>query len=394
MKAILIRCLQVCALLTVLAITSYAQESRRGIYEGDLAGGGKIVFFLQGNYSISAYVFDVAGNQASFAGGTVEDNSTFTLTLTPAGAVTGTVTPTAVIATVLGQDVTANHVRTFGDSEHFGGRFTAIARSTTSDATYNLKIVLDSQKNIFFIAQQGSTVLGGFGAIALPAGTPSPSCTPHHGGMGGGHCDDMGDAEDHHHGHDFEGADELEDHYLDDNSHGIAATFNLTLVTGEDVTGHLNVSHGLLLGDFTLGGVTYGFRAPHESSQHHMANISTRGFVSTGQGQLIGGFILRGGPKMVIVRASGPSLAAAGVSPALADPQLQLFQNGTLVAQNDNWQDASNVSDLIATTIPPADPKEAAILIRLEPGSYTTIVTGANNGTGISLVEVYEIDRD
>ena len=394
MKQILIRSLQVCALLTALAVTSFAQESRRGIYEGSLVGGGKIVFFLQGNYSISTYVFDVTGNQASFAGGTVEDNSTFTLTLTPAGTITGTVTPAAVIATVLGQEVTANHVRTFGDSEHFGGRFTAIARSTTSNATYNLKIVVDSQRNIFFVAQQGSTVLGGFGAIALPSGTPSPSCTPHHGGMGGGHCDDMGDAENHHHGHDFEGADELEDHFLDDNSHGISATFNLTLVTGENVTGHLNVSHGLLLGDFTLSGVTYAFRAPHESSQHHMANISTRGFVNTGQGQLIGGFIVRGGPKMVIVRASGPSLAAAGVSSVLADPRVQLFQGSMLIAQNDNWQDAANVSDLIATTIPPVDPRESAILIRLEPGNYTTVVSGADNGTGTALVEVYEIDRD
>jgi hypothetical protein len=149
-----------------------------------------------------------------------------------------------------------------------------------------------------------------------------------------------------------------------------------------------------LLGDFTLNSETFGFRASHESSQHHLANISTRGFVNTGQGPLIGGFIIRGGPKMVIIRALGPSLTAAGVSPVLADPKVQLFQNGTLIAQNDNWQTASNVSDLLATTIPPADPKEAAILIRLEPGGYTTVVSGADNGTGISLVEVYEIDRD
>lgn len=398
MKQQLIRFLQVCALLIALAITTSAEESRRGLYERNLAGGGKIVFFLQGNHSLSTYVFDTAGHQASFAGGIVEDNGTFTLTLVPAGTITGRVTPTAVMATVLGQNVTANRVRTFGDSEHFGGRFTAIARSTTSDATYNLKIVLDSQRNIFFVAQQGAVVLGGFGTIALASPTPSPTASPSptgtpHGGHGG-HGDDDGDEENHHHGHDFEGEDEREDHYLDDNSRGFSATFNLTLVTSENVTGHLHVSHGLLLGDFTLNGVTYGFRAAHESSQNHLANISTRGFVNTGQGQLIGGFILRGGPKLVIIRASGPSLTATGVSPVLADPQVQLFQNGTLIAQNDNWQSAPNVSDLLATTIPPADPREAAILIRLEPGSYTTVVSGADNGTGISLVEVYEIDRD
>ncbi|MEY2562004.1 MAG: hypothetical protein QOH88_197 [Verrucomicrobiota bacterium] len=47
-----------------------------------------------------------------------------------------------------------------------------------------------------------------------------------------------------------------------------------------------------------------------------------------------------------------------------------------------------------ATSIPPSDPKEAALLIRLELGNYTTVVSGADSGTGISLVEVYEIDRD
>jgi hypothetical protein len=393
MKQQLIRSIQVCALLVALAITSFAQESKRGLYEGNLAGGGRIVFFLQGNHSLSTYVFDTAGQQASFAGGSVADNGTFTLITSSADTISGTVSPGFVVASVLGQNVTANRVGTFGESEHFGGRFTATARSTTSTATYDVKIVLDSQKNIFLIAKQGTTVLGGFGAIASP--TPSASATPHPGpaGHGGGGGDD-GDDDNHHHGHDFEGEDEQEDHHLDDNSQSFNAIFSMTLVTGEAVTGHLTFSSGFLLGDFKLNGVVYGFRASHESSEHHLANISTRGFVNTGQGQLIGGFIIRGGPKMVVVRALGPSLTAAGVSPVLADPQVQLFQNGAPIAQNDNWQSASNVSDLMASTIPPTDPKEAAILIRLEPGSYTTVVSGADGGTGISLVEVYEMDRD
>jgi len=139
--------------------------------------------------------------------------------------------------------------------------------------------------------------------------------------------------------------------------------------------------------------VVYEIRATQESSPNHFANISTRGFVNTGMGQLIGGFIIRGGPKMVLVRAMGPSLAAAGVSPVLADPQLQLFENQTLLRQNDNWQTNSNAAQIMAT-LPPNDPKEAAVLIRLEPGYYTTVVTGADGGTGIALVEVYEIDID
>jgi hypothetical protein len=382
MKQWFTRSLQVCALLIALAVPSFAEESKRGFYEGNLAGGGRVVFFVQGNHALSTYVFDTAGHQAYFGGGTVADNGTFTLTTTPAGTISGTVSPGSVTATVLGQNVTANRVGTFGESEHLGGRFTATATSS-SGSSFDVKFVIDAQKNIFMIAKQGATVLGGFGTITVTSPTPtsSPNATGDHGSDDGG-------------GHEFEDEDEREDHNLDDNSRSFSATFTLTFVTGEIVTGHLTVSHGLLLGDFTLNGVVFHFRAPQESSENRMANISTRGFVNTGQGQLIGGFIIRGGPKLVFIRALGPSLTAAGVNPVLADPELKLFQNNTLLRQNNDWQSAPNVSEIIATTIPPTNAKEAAILIRLEPGNYTTVVDGADGGTGIALVEVYEIDRD
>src|SRR3954469_22731508 len=118
MKQWLSKTIQVCALLIALAVPSFAEESRRGFYEGNLTGGGRVVFFVQGNHAVSTYVFDTAGHQAYFGGGTVNDNGTFTLTTTPSGTVTGTVTPNSVSATVLGQTVTANRVSTFGESEH------------------------------------------------------------------------------------------------------------------------------------------------------------------------------------------------------------------------------------------------------------------------------------
>ena len=394
MKQWITKSIQVCALLVALAVTSFAEESKRGFFEGNLAGGGRVIFFVQGNHALSTYVFDVAGHQAAFGGATVADNGTFTLTLTPSGTITGTVSPASVTATLLGQTITANRVSTFGEGEHFGGRFSATATSSTG-TSFDVKFVVDAQKNIFMIAKQGATVLGGFGTItvATPSPTPTPTPSPSansaddHGNDDG--CDNSGSGscEDEH-------QDEREDHHLDPEDRSFSATFTLTFVTGETVTGHLTISHGLLLGDFTLNGVVFHFRAPQESSENRMANISTRGFVNTGQGQLIGGFIIRGGPKLVLIRALGPSLAAAGVNPALADPELKLFQNNTLLRQNDNWQSAANSTEIIATTIPPTNGKEAAILIRLEPGNYTTVVDGADNGTGIALVEVYEIDRD
>lgn len=393
MKQWIAKSIQVCALLIALAVPSFAEESKRGFYEGNLAGGGRVIFFVQGNHALSTYVFDVAGHQAAFGGATVADNGTFTLTLTPSGTVTGTVAPGSVTATLLGQTITANRVGTFGEAEHFGGRFSAIATSSTG-TSFDVKFVVDAQKNIFMIAKQGATVLGGFGTITVTTPTPTPTATPTPSANSTAVADDNGSDDGGGGGHEFEDQDEREDHNLDNNSPSFSATFTVTFVTGETVTGHLTISHGLLLGDFTLNGVVFHFRAPQESSENRLANISTRGFVNTGQGQLIGGFIIRGGPKMVLIRAVGPSLTQFGVNPVLADPQLKVFQNSTLLRQNDNWQSAANASDVTATGLAPTNAKEAAVLLRLEPGDYTTVVDGADNGTGIALVEVFEMDRD
>jgi hypothetical protein len=390
MKQWLVKSIQVCALLIALAVPSFAEESNRGFYEGNLAGGGRVVFFVQGNHALSTYVFDVAGHQAAFGGATIADNGTFTLTLTPSGTVTGTVNPGSVTATLLGQTITANRTGTFGEGEHFGGRFSAMA-TADSGASFDVKFVVDAQKNIFMIAKQGATVLGGFGTItvtptATPTPTPSANSADDHGGDDD--CDNSGS------GNTCEDEDEREDHHLDPDDHSFSATFTVTFVTAEAVTGYLTIDHGLLFGDFTLNGVVFRFRAPQESSDNRLANISTRGFVNTGQGQLIGGFIIRGGPKMVLIRAVGPSLTQFGVNPVLADPQLKIFQNSTMLRQNDNWQSAANASEVTATGLAPTNAKEAAVLIRLEPGNYTTVVDGADNGTGIALVEVFEMDRD
>lgn len=195
-------------------------------------------------------------------------------------------------------------------------------------------------------------------------------------------------------GHGDEDEDEAEDHHEDDSRPTFFATFSVNLVTGPVVPGNLVFSHQTLVGDFQLNGVTYTFRAFRQSAGNRLANISTRGFVNTGQGQLIGGFIITGGPKIVVVRALGPSLANRGISPALADPVLQLFSGGVLLRENDNWQSAANANEVISSGVPPENTLESTILIRLEPGAYTTVVRGTNDGTGIALVEVYEIDRD
>jgi len=82
------------------------------------------------------------------------------------------------------------------------------------------------------------------------------------------------------------------------------------------------------------------------------------------------------------------------VAPVLENPVLKLISGATELRSNDDWETESNSDDIISTTIPPPDPGESAILVRLEPGPYTAVVTGANGATGIALIEVYEIDHD
>ena len=122
------------------------------------------------------------------------------------------------------------------------------------------------------------------------------------------------------------------------------------------------------------------------------ANLSTRGIVGTNQNVLIGGLIIEGtAAKRVIFRAIGPSIPLAG---ALADPVLELFDsNGQQVAANDNWpDDPVEAAEVQQTGIPPSNSRESALVEQLLPGNYTAIVRGANNSTGVGLVEAYDLD--
>jgi len=126
-----------------------------------------------------------------------------------------------------------------------------------------------------------------------------------------------------------------------------------------------------------------------------LGNISTRSFVQADDNRLIGGFILGTniGAAKVIVRALGPSLTQFGIGNALADPTLELRDsNGAQLFANDNWQDDPNqAAQITASGLAPANPLESAISTSLFPGAYTAIVAGKNGGTGIGLVEIYNI---
>lgn len=122
-------------------------------------------------------------------------------------------------------------------------------------------------------------------------------------------------------------------------------------------------------------------------------NISTRLAVGNADNVLIAGFIITGNaPKQLIIRAIAPSLrAGAGPLPGtLPDPILELHDATRTLGSNDNWRD-SQENEIIATTVPPTDERESAIVATLAPGNYTAIVGGKNNTTGIAVVEAYDL---
>lgn len=123
-----------------------------------------------------------------------------------------------------------------------------------------------------------------------------------------------------------------------------------------------------------------------------LANIATRGLVNGGDQVLIGGFIVGGyKPETVVIRGIGPSLTAFGVANALTDPFLTVHNGqGTAIASNDNWETTQKQA-LIDSHLAPTNPQEAAILTDLQPGNYTAVISGVNNGTGVGVVEVYNI---
>ena len=132
---------------------------------------------------------------------------------------------------------------------------------------------------------------------------------------------------------------------------------------------------------------TLGYAAPPGK----LLNISTRLRVQTGDAVLISGFIITGSePKQVLIRGIGPSLEGVGVTGALQNPTLTLFQGNTQLEANDDWFETRS-DEIRATGLQPVYSTESAILRTLAPGSYTAVVRGKNDTTGVGVVEVYDL---
>ena len=150
------------------------------------------------------------------------------------------------------------------------------------------------------------------------------------------------------------------------------------------------------VGNVTGVGLVEVYDVDPDGASARLANISTRGHVLVGDNAMIGGFIVRGDVgKRMLMRARGPSLFLNGVPIAgrLMDPTMELRDaNGALLAQNDNWR-LNQEAEIAASSIAPTDDREPAIVWTMAPGSYTAVVRGVNNTTGVALVEMYDLDQ-
>jgi hypothetical protein len=186
-------------------------------------------------------------------------------------------------------------------------------------------------------------------------------------------------------------------------------TWSANVAVSEPFNPHIGYPNQNKMGDYMsivsdLAGADVAYTATFNGEQDvyyvrlappslKLQNISTRARVLTGENVLIAGFIITGTePKKVIIRGIGPSLALSG---RLADPTLELHQGNATLTTNDNWKTAADGSsqqaEVEASTLPPANELESAIVTTLNPGSYTAILAGKNNGTGVGVVEVYDL---
>ncbi|MEO6244072.1 MAG: PQQ-binding-like beta-propeller repeat protein, partial [Opitutaceae bacterium] len=127
-----------------------------------------------------------------------------------------------------------------------------------------------------------------------------------------------------------------------------------------------------------------------------LINVSARAQVGTGGGILIAGFSISGNvPKKILIRAIGPALAAFGVTATLTNPRVDVYRGSTLLQSNDDWNGTVALTNAFiqvgAFTIANATSRDAALLVTLDPGTYTAQVSGVGNTTGVGLVEIYEM---
>ncbi len=152
-------------------------------------------------------------------------------------------------------------------------------------------------------------------------------------------------------------------------------------------------------GYVTSQGAAVSVKPLTTSPDTRLLSLSTRGNVGTGPNVLIAGFVVTGSPKKMLIRAIGPTLSTYNVPGVLANPVLDIYDSSNkVIAHNDNWGDNSNADQIVSTAARVAAAAltkgslDSALLLQLQPGAYTAIVSGSGDTTGVALVEAYDAD--
>ncbi|MDP3073238.1 MAG: Ig-like domain-containing protein [Opitutaceae bacterium] len=145
--------------------------------------------------------------------------------------------------------------------------------------------------------------------------------------------------------------------------------------------------------DVTQGAVT--------AAGPRASNVSTRGNVGTGANSLIAGFVVNGAvSRRMLIRGIGPTLTSFGVPGVLADPFITLTEQSTgrVIRTNDNWASGEDAGVIAQAAVSAGAfalgnaSRDSAMIVMLAPGAYTVTLSGVNNGTGVGIVEVYDVD--
>jgi hypothetical protein len=188
----------------------------------------------------------------------------------------------------------------------------------------------------------------------------------------------------------------------------------LAVLFSDKIVSHVEITTGNAAPDAGIvDGASVPFAAPKDvvvmddflygepiAAPARLLNLATRARVLTGDQSSIAGYIIVGPQGIpVLVRGIGPSLTAKGVPGALQDPVIELYQGNTLLKTNDNWKvddqtGNSQEQTILNTGLPPTDDREAAIWLPLYNGTYTVVLRGKNNTTGVGVIEIYDLSSD
>lgn len=325
-------------------------NSFKGIYFGTFSNGDQFALVVSSNTNTSIFIIGTTSNSVGqFTNFTIgsnggfaisQDNTSIVATISN-GSVTGTVPQK-------GETLSGSLASQIGSSQTYQGYYFGIGHDPFGNQAECFFVVASNGRVIYY--QLDST--GANGAVGSVDSLGNLTLTSAAGVVGSG-------------------------------------AFS-TPVQGGGYSGNINVSG--------IGAIT--FYVARGDASYKLTNISTRGTVGTGGSILIAGFVISGGARTVLIRASGPALAAFGVSGVLGDPEVSIFDsNGNLIAQDNGWASSStSVADLtrifsyVGAFAFPAGSNDSAVVLNLEPGSYTAQVSGIGNTTGVALVEVYDAD--